>query len=227
MAQRDQSTPLQTSESETTKEPDAVAASVTTGADATDHTESSQTSHFQAWSWEISSLCCGLVFLLLNVVILSIINGQPLKPWILFGHSISPNTLISIFSTLSKTSITLPLAEGLSQLKWTYFRQRSHPVVHMQLFDEASRGPWGALKLVWRLNVRAFVAAFGAMTVAPTLAMDPFSQQLLSYPTRQVIDNGTSAVSIAATHELPNMTSTGSKSPMLPNTIALCSLSRS
>lgn len=156
-------------------------------------------------------MCCGAVFLLVNVVILSIIDEKPLNLRILFGQSISPNTLTSIFSTLSKASITLPLAEGLSQLKWTYFRQRPQPVSHLQLFDEASRGPLGALKLVWQLNARALVAALGAITLVFTLAMDPLSQQLFSYPSRWVAVNDTSSISIGATFELPNMTTPNSE----------------
>ena len=170
--------------------------------------------HFRAWAWEIASLCCGAAFLIINVAILSIIDGKPLNPWNLFGHAISPNTLISIFSTLSKTSITLPLAEGLSQLKWTYFRQRSQKLSDMQLFDEASRGPLGALKLAWQLNVRAVAAGLGAVTIALTVAMDPFSQQLPSYPTKRIFLNYAASASIAVTNELPNMTSSSRTSPL-------------
>ena len=48
----------------------------------------------------------------------------------------------------------------------------------------------GALTLVWKLNAKAKLAAWGAVITVLTLAMDPFAQQLLAYPARNVYSQG-------------------------------------
>ena len=55
------------------------------------------------------------------------------------------------------------------------------PVRGMQVFDEASRGPLGALKLLFSRQVLS-LGSLGALIILLSLAMDPFFQQLVSYP---------------------------------------------
>lgn len=43
--------------------------------------------------------------------------------------------------------------EGIGQLKWQWFKT-SHPLYDLQKYDEASRGPWGALKLLRSIRNR-------------------------------------------------------------------------
>lgn len=67
--------------------------------------------------------------------------------------------------------------------RWIYFQQRAHSLLDLQIFDDASRGPMGALKLIWAVRLQALVAVIGAIIIVLTLAMDPFTQQILSFPT--------------------------------------------
>lgn len=97
------------------------------------------------------------------VALLTTIDGKPYKPWRMGNVHITPNTLLSILATLSKSSLLLAVAEALGQLKWIYFQQRTHRLFGLQIFDEASRGPFGALKLLWSVNVQAAVASMGAI----------------------------------------------------------------
>jgi hypothetical protein len=76
------------------------------------------------------------------------------------------------------------VAEGISQLKWTYFQQRPQRLYDMQIFDDASRGPLGSMTMLWNMNIRALVASTGAILTILSLAADPFAQQILSYPSR-------------------------------------------
>ena len=50
-----------------------------------------------------------------------------------------------------------------------------------RLFDDASRGPWGSFMLLLRIKGRS-LAALGAIITLFALAMDPFFQQLVSFP---------------------------------------------
>lgn len=54
----------------------------------------------------------------------------------------------------------------------------------MQVLDQASRGPSGALEVFW--TVTPGLATVGASLMILSVAFDPFAQQILSYPTRRV-----------------------------------------
>ena len=46
-----------------------------------------------------------------------------------------------------------PRTAGVSQAKWHLFRQ-VHALNGMKVYDQASRGPWGALRLLWNIRLR-------------------------------------------------------------------------
>lgn len=116
-----------------------------------DATTPSRTNHrpvselFQAWIWEILSCIVAIAALVAFAVILRVYNGSSLSEW---PHVITINSIISILVTLIKAMVVVPLAEGLSQLKWSWFEERERSLEDLVTFDEASRGIWGASKLV-------------------------------------------------------------------------------
>ena len=84
-------------------------------------------------------------------VILAIVyprQGLPLPQW---PYSISVNSLIAVLTVIMKAAVLLVTAEGLSQLKWQWFR-RERPLAHLVTYDKASRGPWGSLELMLELR---------------------------------------------------------------------------
>lgn len=46
----------------------------------------------------------------------------------------------------------VPLVQGMSQLKWVWFSSKPRPLADFQLYDEASRGPWGGVKILFKLK---------------------------------------------------------------------------
>lgn len=149
-------------------------------------TAKSPVSWLRAWWLELTASLFAIACLAANLAILLTINGKPLRSWEVASVSITPNTLISIFSTLAKSSMLLPITEGIGQLKWTFFYQQPHRLRLLQTFDDASRGPLGALDLLWKVNVGAIAASCGAILTVLSLAFDPFTQQILAYPTNVV-----------------------------------------
>lgn len=119
--------------------------------------------------------------------VLPYLHEKPVSKW---GIPISPNTFISTFITITKTSMLLVVAEGISQLKWSYFETQSHPIRELEDFDRASRGPWGFFTFLLRLKKRALLASIGAAIIIIALAMEPFGQQIISLETRSVSQNG-------------------------------------
>lgn len=107
---------------------------------------------------------------------LSCLDNHSLSEWPLL---LAPNTMISPFVTVTKTSMLLRIAERISQLKWSYFQEMAHSVAKLQDFDEASRGPWGSLMFLFCAKRWALVASLGAFIMIAALAMDPLGQHIV------------------------------------------------
>lgn len=84
------------------------------------------------------------------------------------------------------------MGECIAQLRWVSFRKLSQPLSHVQLYDSASRGPWGSLSILIKDKFRSLVT-LGAFIVLLALAFDPFAQQLISYPVQPTLSYSTAA----------------------------------
>ena len=102
------------------------------------------------WMKELSAMLISILSFLCIVLTLRIHEGRPLPDWPL---SITINSLVSVFSTIMGMTLFVPLAEGISQAKWHWF-QNYHPLSDMEVYDRGSRGPWGALKMLWIVRWR-------------------------------------------------------------------------
>ena len=134
---------------------------------------------FHAWRFEI--LSCLLFVLSLVAIFVTIYpyQGRPLPQW---PYSISINSLVAIYVVILKATMLFVAAEGLSQLKWSWFK-RSRPLEDLTRYDMASRGAWGAVRLLWTLRGRDLVASIGAVVTIAALIIDPFAQQIIRYYT--------------------------------------------
>jgi len=77
------------------------------------------------------------------------------------------------------------VAESISQLKWLWFR-KPRTLHDIEIFDDASRGPMGALRLVFKMQARRLAAVGGLVTVL-SVVMEPFTQQVVAYRQREVV----------------------------------------
>ena len=85
----------------------------------------------------------------------------------------------------------LAATESIGQAKWLLFRKQSRSLADFKTIDEASRGPWGAFQLLYRFwDGRTIRASAGAFIVLVSLAVDPFTQQILSYPSVSNLTSG-------------------------------------
>ncbi|KAF3006873.1 hypothetical protein E8E13_010919 [Curvularia kusanoi] len=141
---------------------------------------------FRDWQWEFGACAFSVGCLATIVGVLAAYQHRSLASWT-FVLGISVNTLIAILSTFSRTALMVPVASCISQLKWIHLVGGSRSLQEMQVFEDASRGPWGSLELIWRLHLKSKLATWGALITILTLAMDPFAQQLVSYPSREVL----------------------------------------
>lgn len=88
-------------------------------------------------------------------------DQQPVPNWVLsqsvrghtIGFSLSINSIISIFSTVVKSLILIPVAASIGQLKWLWFSD-GHKLSDFQRFEAARSGPLGAVLLFWAMKGR-------------------------------------------------------------------------
>lgn len=124
------------------------------------------------WFWEVGGAMLSLLSMTAAVGVLLRIDQKSLTDW---KFMVTPNTFISVCVTVAKTALLLPIAECISQLKWIHFKRRPQRLMDMQIFDAASRGPLGALQLLWTLRARSILATSCALITLTALAYVPSS----------------------------------------------------
>jgi hypothetical protein len=78
--------------------------------------------------------------------VLGLYNNSPAPTrWPL---GITLNAYISVLSAIGKYTMAVPLEEALGQLRWLYFASGPRKLIDFERFDDATRGPWGALALL-------------------------------------------------------------------------------
>jgi hypothetical protein len=73
-------------------------------------------------------------------------NGHALPEW---PYYITLNALIALLAAVATAAMNVSVQNSMSQLKWIRFSQSSVRLSDMEAFDEASRGTWGAVKLLF------------------------------------------------------------------------------
>lgn len=145
------------------------------------------------WVWELAGALFSLVCLSGVIAILGSLDGKPLSKWM---FPIAPNAMISIFTTLAKASMLTAVASCIGQLKWSHFQEQRSSLSHFQHFDEASRGPLGAWKFLWHTKAAARLASVGAILTILALGIEPFAQQVVSFPLRfSALSNASAGIS--------------------------------
>lgn len=140
------------------------------------------------WWWEISAGIVTLISISFVVFLLVKIDQTPRRDWIL--TTIQPNSLLSVAITTSKTSLLVAISSCISQLKWQHFL-RPRRLNELQIFDEASRGPWGSaimiMKLSYtRIHTQALIGIGLAVVNVLALGIDPSAQQLIALEAKEV-----------------------------------------
>ncbi|TPX12036.1 uncharacterized protein E0L32_007339 [Thyridium curvatum] len=168
------------------------------GPDRSEYGSTGQRSVFR-WMPEILSLLLGVASMIIIVVVLYRTDGQHPPEWPL---GITLNTFVAFFTSLAKVAFMLPIVEGLGQLKWMWFATtRTKPLIDFQLFDEASRGGYGSLKLLFRC--KGVLACLAAIITLSGFLTSTITQQAILYPVNESEStNGTASVARATTFSL-------------------------
>jgi hypothetical protein len=102
-------------------------------------------SQSDSWTSEVLALLVGFAAVAAIIGVLARYNGRALPEW---PYDITLNALIALLATVANATMSVSISSGLSQSKWIRFGQAERPLSDMEIFDDASRGSWGAVKLL-------------------------------------------------------------------------------
>lgn len=78
-------------------------------------------------------------------------NNRPLAGW---NFTYSINTVVSILTIVSRTTLGFAMSSCLGQLKWNSINAGGQRLATFEHFDAASRGPLGGFRLLLDLKWR-------------------------------------------------------------------------
>jgi hypothetical protein len=133
---------------------------------------------FKKWLFEIISWCVSLICMASIVGIYAHLKDEPVS----VSKSGLLLTLANVLGKIASAALIVPCTEAIGQLKWNWFH-KSKAMWDFEIFDKASRGPWGAIMLLFRTRGRS-LAALGALLIVLLLAIDTFFQQVVNLPER-------------------------------------------
>ncbi|KAI4710775.1 hypothetical protein J4E89_004365 [Alternaria sp. Ai002NY15] len=147
-------------------------------------------------SWLISAVCMGAI-----IAVLVVLKDKPSSKWPFDSIGLTLNAFVSVLSRIAGAALLLPVAEALGQLKWSWFiKGDSKKMWDFEMFDNASRGPWGAFLLLIHTKGKT-IAALGALVTIFALALDPFFQQVVSFPQRWTLQGTNSSIARVVRYE--------------------------
>ncbi|KAI0540408.1 hypothetical protein GGR58DRAFT_461216 [Xylaria digitata] len=167
-----------------------------------------------SWVPEIIAVLISLGALGSIMGVLAKFNGHALPEW---PYYITLNAIIAALAAVTTATINISLQNSMSQLKWIRFKEARTRLSQIEAFDEASRGTWGAIKLLFTFR-GGLLGSFGATVSIIVLLLGPFAQQIATYQTREVesLDGASITRALNYTGALPGNTSSTGFVPILP-----------
>lgn len=107
--------------------------------------------HAKAWAPECGWILVAVALFVALCVLLGEYDNKALPNW---PMGLTLNTLIAFLATMCRSALIVPIGEGISQLKWNWFVAKKRPIKDLYIFDQASRGPWGSIRLIFRMKGR-------------------------------------------------------------------------
>ncbi|KAL8719255.1 MAG: hypothetical protein Q9225_003714 [Loekoesia sp. 1 TL-2023] len=97
------------------------------------------------WAGELLANLLSIIAFFAIIIVVHKYDGHPLPR---LPHDVTLNFVVSTLATITKSTLLLAVASALGQFKWLWMSSRPRRLQDLQVFDEASRGPLGAAKLL-------------------------------------------------------------------------------
>lgn len=94
-----------------------------------------------------------MLWLVGTIILLLDRDDKPVPKWTIRTRAvvetkITINDVLSIFPTILKSTVMIPIATSVSQLKWLWFHRGKNMLSDVQHFKAADRGPLGSIILL-------------------------------------------------------------------------------
>ncbi|MCJ1284554.1 hypothetical protein MMC26_003887 [Xylographa opegraphella] len=132
---------------------------------------------YRWWFWEILTIALSIAATAAMAVVLLEFDSRP-PPELPSGVTL--NAIVSLLSTVAKAPVLAVVSTCLGNLKWQWFKI-PRALKDFEAFDNASRGPYGAFQMIIRSHL-LHTATVGAVITLLALLVDPFIQQVITYP---------------------------------------------
>jgi hypothetical protein len=129
------------------------------------------------WGLEIVSSLCSLAMLAAIISILWKMDGKLIDEW---RFQISLGATVALLATLCSAAMMHNVSSFIGQLKWLHLRKKSRKLEHLQIFDEASRGPYGSAIFLYKIKCN--IATIGALITIFRLVFSPLVQEAIGLP---------------------------------------------
>lgn len=124
------------------------------------------------------SIIAGLGCVAAVITILVKMHDCPLSDWTFF---ISLNATVALLITASKAGAMFSIGSCFSQSKWLHYRNSTRKLEDLDLFEEASRGPLGALVMLFTSWIWIkLLLLIGSIATVLALGVDTFGQLLVN-----------------------------------------------
>ncbi|TQV93747.1 short-chain dehydrogenase [Cordyceps javanica] len=133
---------------------------------------------YQLWTWECISIVFSAGLHIAIAAVLVYYDGRPLPQW---PNGTTINTLVALMSTALRACLLAVLTSIIGQAKWQWlYSSKPRRVRDFQVFDQASRGMVGSLRIIKLLAsemLQSIVPFLAAVTLILSIAISPFLQQ--------------------------------------------------
>ncbi|PVI02014.1 hypothetical protein DM02DRAFT_590107 [Periconia macrospinosa] len=153
---------------------------------------------FKEWLWEIVAWFIGTLIIVGAVVLLKKLDQTPVRDWPI---NIQPSTVITAMAYAIQSALLVATQACISQLKWSSFKQ-SRRTIDLERYDQASRGPYGSMKILFRLSRKPRLVHLGAIATVLMVVFSAFFQQALETRLKEVEDStGVSSLTYATDYK--------------------------
>uniref|UniRef100_A0A093USJ1 Uncharacterized protein n=1 Tax=Talaromyces marneffei PM1 TaxID=1077442 RepID=A0A093USJ1_TALMA len=155
----------------------------------------------RGWSLEYISCFISATAFVSIVVVLHQFDQHKIPSWPL---GITLNNLLAFLTAIGQSTFVFPVVQGLSQMKWTWFMGKNRPLEDFERFDNASRGAWGSIMLLFSTKGRLSIL-LAAILIVTSAVTSTITQAVLSQDVRYVA-NGENATIYRMIHDSTDYT---------------------
>lgn len=150
-----------------------------------------------SWAMEIGTLTLATAIIVAMFVTLGHYDNQVTPDW-----SINVNTVVSILTAILRACMLFVVANVIGQAKWSWF-DKTRPLAHLERFDNASRGIFGSIQLLFTAPA-SLLAVVGTLLTIAAAAIGPFAQQAVKSVTCQQVLPGENATVPVTNYAYPS-----------------------